>query len=57
MNEPTLEDRVTAMEEKLDTIMEMVYLGKHLMTFAKCLAWIGGAYITVETYVRTFYHK
>lgn len=52
-----LEDRVKSMEEKIDTIMEMVYLGKHLAAFAKVLGWVGGAYISIETYLRTMGHK
>lgn len=41
----------------MDTLMDMVSLGKHLAAFAKFLGWIGGLYIAVETYVRTVVHK
>lgn len=51
------DDKLDAMEQKLDTIMEMVYLGRHLMAFCKFLGWCGGAYLAVETYIKTFIHK
>ncbi len=49
--------KLECLEEKIDGIMEMVSLGKHLAAFAKVLGWCGGAYIAIETYLRSVLHK
>jgi hypothetical protein len=51
-----IETRLEKIEEKLDGIADLVALGKHLAAFARFLAWCGGAYIAVETYIRQVLH-
>lgn len=52
-----LEARLEKLETKMDDLMDMVALGKHVAAFARFLAWLGGIYIAVETYLRTVLHK
>jgi hypothetical protein len=51
-----LEQRMKVLEDKIDNIMDLVVMGKHVAALARFLAWLGGIYIAVETYVKTF-HK
>lgn len=53
----SIEERIDKLEQKMDQVLELVYMGKHLATFCKFLAWCGGAYLAIETYIRTFWHK
>jgi len=52
-----LEKRTVVIEEKLDTIIDMVSLGKHLILVAKAIAWVGSVYIAVQTYIHTVLTK
>lgn len=54
MTNSELEERIDKLEAKVDQVLELVYLGRHLIWFCKLLGWCGGAFIAVSTYLRTF---
>jgi hypothetical protein len=51
------DEKLECLEKKLDDVLELVSLGKHVAAFAKVLGWIGGFYIALETYLRQVLHK
>lgn len=52
-----VEDRLSALEGKMDQVIEMVSVGKHLLALGKLVGWAMGLYVALDTWWKTIGHK